>query len=310
MIFMKGWVALFLESMASERGAARNTLQAYRRDLEAYAEALVALSTDFASVDEVALRQALHTFYDEGLALRSIARRHSAIRQFHGFLFAEGLRDHDPSSGVQMPRIKRALPKVLSQGDVEKLIGAVQALGDGDQPKKSLKIARLFAMLELLYATGLRVSELVMLRLSSFEDGMTFLRVRGKGGRERIVPLHEQAQMAVKHYMQLRQLPSEAASKDGFLFPAGNGRKPLARQVFAREMKALAAQAGLDPETVSPHVLRHAFASHLLSHGANLLVIQQLLGHADIATTQIYTHVSNPRLHAMVRDLHPLSEKN
>ena len=255
-----------------------------------------------------------------------MARRLSAIRQLYRFLYAEGQRGDDPAAIIEGPKRGRTLPKVLSIKEVDRLLAnARNAVGRGRSNGERLRAARLNALLELVYATGLRVSELVSLPASAAERNARMLVVRGKGGKERLVPLNDAAKTAMTEY---RALLAQRASKDHeepvksksktkiapkpvtskWLFPSFGDSGHLTRQHFARELKALAASAKLRTEQVSPHVLRHAFASHLLHNGADLRIVQTLLGHADISTTQIYTHVLEERLKSLVRDLHPLGE--
>jgi len=288
-------VESFLEMLAAERGAAANTLQAYERDLNDFGKFLGARgkAVDRARVED--LRAYLGHIEEAGMAPGTAARRLSALRQFHRFLFAEGLRADDPTAAIDSPRRGRSLPKVLNEAEVERLLSAARA-------RPGPEGARLTALLELLYATGMRVSELVGLPLSAVARDPRVLIVRGKGGKERMVPLSEPAREAMKRYRGLR-----APRARKWLFPSWGASGHLSRQRVAQMLKELAAEAGIDPAKVSPHVLRHAFASHLLDHGADLRSVQKMLGHADISTTQIYTHVLDARLKALVRDHHPLS---
>jgi integrase/recombinase XerD len=290
--------------LAAERGAAANTLAAYRRDLEDFRQ--VAGGVAGASADD--LRSYLHALSGRGLAASSQARRLSALRQFFRFLVAEGHRADDPTATAERPKPRRHLPKVLSVGDVDRLLESarLQAVAEDLTPTKRLAALRVFALLELLYATGLRVSELVGLPESAGRGGRPFIAVRGKGGRERLVPLNLAAQAALDVYRDARTSLGRAPGK--WLFPADSASGHLTRQAFARDLKAVAARAGLDARKLSPHVLRHAFATHLLSGGADLRVVQTLLGHADISTTQIYTHVLDERLKELVNKHHPLAE--
>ncbi len=308
-------VALFLDMLVAERGAARNTLDAYRRDLEDYSGFLRGEASDPLRVDTAAVRRYLADIDRRGLKASSSARRLSAIRQFHKFLFAEAHRSDDPALVLEGPRRGRPLPKTLSQEDVTRLLDVAQeSVADASQPPaERLRAARLHCLMELLYATGLRVSELVALPRSAARAAtgrIDTLTVRGKGGRERLVPLSEPAKQAIGVYRDAaRSAPSaKLFEASPWLFPADSASGHLTRQLFARDLKAIAAAAGLGSADISPHVLRHAFASHLLQNGADLRVVQELLGHADISTTQIYTHVLDERMKAMVRDLHPLNE--
>jgi integrase/recombinase XerD len=290
-------VESFLEMLAAERGSARNTLEAYRRDLDLLAASLHGCPIERASSRDI--RAFLVGLSAAGMAPRTAARRLSALRQFYRYLFVEGLRDDDPTAGIDSPRQGRALPKVLSEAEVERLLRAARAREGEDG-------LRLLALLELLYATGLRVSELVGLPCSAVARDPRVLIVRGKGGRERMVPLGEPAREALARYRAARGA-RKGAAESRWLFPSRGRSGHLTRHRVAQLLKELAAEAGLDPAKVSPHVLRHAFASHLLDHGADLRTVQKMLGHADISTTQIYTHVLNERLKSLVYERHPLA---
>jgi integrase/recombinase XerD len=303
-------VGLFLDMLAAERGAARNTLDAYRRDLEDYAVWLAAKGIAPAEAEPAAVRAYVAGLEAQGLKASSAARRLSAVRQFHKFLYVEGYAGADPTAAAIAPKRGRALPKVLSVEEVDRLLAtardeAGRASSDPDaSPTARLRSLRMHCLLELLYASGLRVSELVGLPRAAARTRERFLVVKGKGGRERLVPLTDAARDAMRAYAAALEKSSKAASS--WLFPADSEAGHLTRQAFARDLKAVAAAASLRTDKISPHVLRHAFASHLLQNGADLRVVQELLGHADIATTQIYTHVLDERLKGMVRDLHPL----
>lgn len=301
-------VDLFLDMLASERGAARNTLLAYSADLDAYAGFLSGRGRAPAEAGAEDCRAYLATLADAGLKPSSAARKLSAIRQFHRFLASEGLCASDPTASLSAPKRGRPLPKVMGIAEVDRLLAvAAEGVDDETWPRaQRLTAARLSALLELLYATGLRVSELVQLPFTAARPKLEMLAIRGKGNRERLVPLTAVARAAVARYVALQ---FEARPPGRWLFPADSALGHLPRQVFARDLKRAAAAAGLDPAKVSPHVLRHAFATHLLHNGADLRVVQQLLGHADVATTQIYTHVLDERATAMVRDLHPLADE-
>jgi integrase/recombinase XerD len=299
---------LFLDMLAAERGASANTLDAYRRDLADFSGELARAGYDVASADSDALRRYLARLDQRGLAAASVARRLSAIRQLYRFLYSEGHRGDDPAAAIEGPKRGRSLPKVLSVKQVDELLATAHAGAQKERAPERLRAARLACLLEVLYATGLRVSELVALPASAARRDQRMLVVRGKGGRERLVPLNDAARRAMTDYLAMREAAKIASSK--WLFPSFGESGHLTRQHFARELKSLAAVAGLKPTQVSPHVLRHAFASHLLQNGADLRVVQTLLGHADISTTQIYTHVLEERLKTLVRDLHPLSDKS
>jgi integrase/recombinase XerD len=298
----------FLDMMAAERGASPNTLAAYRRDLEGYSAFLASHGLAVGSATTTDVRAYLAELAADGLKPASAARKLSAIRQLHAFLYREGHRADDPTVIIEGPKRGRPLPKVMSVEAVDRLLAvAAEGIGDASRPRSErIAAARLSALLELVYATGLRVSELVGLPADAVRPGRETLIVRGKGSKERLVVLSPAAVAAVQRYRELTTGRTGAPSR--FLFPAEGEAGHLSRQVFARDLKRAAAAAGLSPDKISPHVLRHAFASHLLQNGADLRVVQQLLGHADIATTQIYTHVLDERARSMVRDLHPLAD--
>lgn len=301
-------IALFLDMLAAERGAGANTLDAYRRDLDDLSDHLAARGASLARAGTEDLRGYLAELGSRGFAATTVARRLSAIRHLYRFLYAEGRRSDDPAAVLEGPRRSRALPKVVSVGDVDRLLAQAKAGMSPEHPlPQRLRAARLACLLEVLYATGLRVSELVTLPVSAARRDARMLIVRGKGGKERLVPLHQGAKQAMTDYLALLD-ESGRGRPSKWLFPSFGESGHLTRQHFARELKDLAAAAGLPAARISPHVLRHAFASHLLHNGADLRVVQTLLGHADISTTQIYTHVIEERLKSLVRDLHPLAE--
>jgi integrase/recombinase XerD len=299
----------FLEMMAAERGAAANTLEAYRHDLADYHAALGRAGKGALNVATEDIRGYLRSLKKRGFSAATSARRLSAIRQLHRFLYAEGMRTDDPALVLEGPRRNPPLPKILSVEEVERLLTIAHAAVEETAPEKSERIhaARTACLLELLYATGLRVSELVALPKSAARRNEPLILIRGKGGRERLVPLSDPARRAIATYRAL--LEARGGGGGPWLFPADSASGHLSRQVFARDVKTVAARAGIAAARLSPHVLRHAFASHLLQNGADLRVVQELLGHADISTTQIYTQVLDERMKAMVRDLHPLNEK-
>lgn len=300
-------IRAFLAMLSSERGAARNTISSYERDLDDYLSALSARGTGPLDAGMSALRAYLQNLSEAGLKASTIQRRLSALRQFHGFLYAEGHRTDDPTVTLTGPRKASSLPKVLGIEDVDRLLAAAQSsIIQAKTPAAHRAALRLAALVEMLYATGLRVSELLALSSASLAPNRDHLVVRGKGNKERIVLITETAKTAVFRY---REALGEDARGSRYLFPAEGEAGHLARQVFARDLKRLAGQAGIAPDKLSPHVMRHAFATHLLQNGADLRIVQQLLGHADISTTQIYTHVLDERAKAMVRDLHPLNDE-
>jgi integrase/recombinase XerD len=299
----------FLEMMSAERGAADNTLASYRLDLED-AERFVraARSTKLADAVPADISAYLKSLDVSGFAASSQARRLSALRQYFRFLYAEGMRGDDPTGVIASPKKARALPKVLSEEEVGRLLDRAgeEAEDISLEPKARVAALRNRALLELLYATGLRVSELVSLPVSVAWRDEPFFMVKGKGNKERMVPVTETARDAIAAHLAARNLDPRADDCI-WLFPSENHANHIARQVFARDLKALGARCGIAAAKLSPHVLRHAFASHLLQNGADLRVVQQLLGHADISTTQIYTHVLEERLHRLVNEHHPLA---
>ena len=298
-------IEAFLEMMSAERGAADNTLSSYRRDLE---DASEAIEGGLAAAGAPDIRAYLDDIAARGFAPTSQARKLSAIRQFFKFLYAEGLRGDDPTGTLDSPRKGRPLPKTMSEIETGRMLDraaleAAESGSDGDR----LAALRLHALVEVLYATGLRVSELVGLPVTVALRDDRFFIVRGKGDKERMVPLSAKARAAMRAWLAARaERPAFAESP--FLFPASSDSGHLSRQVFARDLKGLAARSGIAAAKISPHVLRHAFASHLLQNGADLRAVQQLLGHADISTTQIYTHVLEERLVRLVNDHHPLAD--
>lgn len=295
----------FLEMLSVERNAAANTLAAYRRDLADFADFLSGRGLKLDEATPEALKSYLARLARDGIAPASSARKLSALRQFHRFLLAENWRGDDPTLLLESPKRRQTLPKVLSREEMDHLIATAHAgaLNQSLTPGRRLQAARLACLVEIAYASGLRVSELVALPASAARPGLKMLIVRGKGGKERLVPVSEPARQAIAAYLALRPPPPSP-----WLFPSHGKSGHLTRQHFARDLKEIGALAGIDPVRLSPHVLRHAFASHLLHGGADLRVVQQLLGHADISTTQIYTHLPDERLHGLVRDHHPLMD--
>jgi integrase/recombinase XerD len=298
-----GWTEAFLEMMAVERAAARNTLTAYAKDL-ADAEGFLAGRgrdlADAASEDVEAYFSALGA---RGLAPATAARRRASVRGFYRFALGEGWRQDDPSRRVDAPKKGRPLPKVLSRDEVDRLIAAAAA-------RDGAAGLRLACMVELLYASGLRISELLALPTAAVARDPAYLIVRGKGGKERLAPLNHAARAALQAYLPVRKLflPKGVADSPWLFVSRGEGGR-LTRRRFSQLLGEAALAAGVDPAKVSPHVLRHAFATHLLEGGADLRAVQKLLGHADIATTQIYTHVAGERLRAVVEAAHPLAKK-
>ncbi len=290
--------------LSAERGAAHNTLVAYRRDLDDFGAVVASRGRDLETATADDIRAYMAVLSDAGMAASTAARRLSAIRQLYRFLFAENIRTDDPTGAVVSPRRGRRLPKVPTEAEVDLLLATAHRGAADGRPRA----VRLVVLMEVLYATGLRVSELVGLPLAAVLGDPRFLTVRGKGGRERLVPLNQPARDALSAYLRARpQFPGADRSRWLFLSRGRSGH--LTRHRFAQILKELAVDAGLDRDAVSPHALRHAFASHLLAHGADLRAVQQMLGHADISTTQIYTHVLEERKQALVRDHHPLAQK-
>ncbi|RFC62914.1 site-specific tyrosine recombinase XerD [Fulvimarina endophytica] len=306
-------IEAFLEMMAVERGAADNTLQAYARDLEE-ARGFLRPHGGLMAAGPDAIRAYLADLSAQGLSEATRSRRLSALRQLYRFLYTEGSREDDPTGTIEGARKKRPLPKIMSEDEVDRLLalaereaGGTGEVGETERPLETrLRAARLRVLVELLYATGLRVSELVSLPRSLLASRSRTITVLGKGGKERLVPIGAEARAALDAYGAVWK---QAGMREGetFLFPAASETGHLSRQVFARELKDLAVRAGINAEKISPHVLRHAFASHLLQNGADLRAVQELLGHSDISTTQIYTHVLEERLHRLVSEHHPLS---
>jgi integrase/recombinase XerD len=306
-------IALFLDMLAAEQGAGSNTLDAYRRDLTDFAEFLTRAGQSFGGAQTQTLRDYLADLDTRGFKSSSVARRLSAMRHLFRFLLNERIRSDDPAAILSGPKRGRGLPKVLSISDVDRMLTRAKELTQTDaSPAQRLRALRLHCLLEVLYATGLRVSELVSLPQSAARRDVRMIVVRGKGNKERLVPLNEASRQAMADYlaaMEVMKPERKKAAPSKWLFPSFGESGHLTRQHFARDLKELAAASGLPPRLVSPHVLRHAFASHLLHNGADLRIVQTLLGHTDISTTQIYTHVVEERLKSLVRDLHPLAEK-
>jgi len=296
-------IEAFLDMMSAERGASRNTLEAYRRDLTAFAEG----SGDLRNATRDDIKRYLAKLSRSGAAATSQARRLSSLRQYFAFLYSEGARSDDPTLAVEAPRRARPLPKVLSGEDVEKLIAAARARAEQDAEGK-----RLLCLVEIFYAAGLRVTELATLPLAAVRRRDNFLFVKGKGGKERVAPLNNEARTAIASYLDVRAefLPrTKNTAAERYLFPSRGAEGHLTRRRCHQMLKELAVDAGVDPDKLSPHVLRHAFATHLVEGGADLRSVQTMLGHSDISTTQIYTHVASERLKSVVNAAHPLAKK-
>ena len=297
----------FLEMLGAERGASNNTLESYARDLDQLSQSAPAPLND---ITRDQLRAYLTSLQKKGLAARTQARKLSSLRQFFKFLYGEGLRADNPALGIDSPRIGQSLPKLLSEDQVSKLLELVEARAQNkpEQNKPGLKSLRLHALIELLYATGLRVTELVSLPLGAVRSGQPYIFVRGKGNKERLVPMNDRAIRALGVYIEAMTSLSPSGNSGKWLFPSRGAKGHLTRHRFAQLLKKTGAEAGILPSQLSPHVLRHAFATHLLSRGADLRAVQKMLGHSDITTTQIYTHVLEERLKSLVQQKHPLSK--
>lgn len=289
----------FLEMLLTERGAAENTLSGYRRDLNDFESFALRCGKDLSSVSAKDIQAYLKLLDDCGLKASTQARRLSAIRQLFSYLLGEDIRHDDPALNIDSPRAGRRLPKYLTEAEVDSLLAAA----DGDTPEKK----RLLSLLHLLYATGLRVSELVSLPFPALRDQDRFLIVRGKGNKERLVPVNQSSKQALDDYLDVREKFCPDGGHSKWLYPSRGGQGYLTRQRLGQLLKELAIEANIDPAKVSPHVLRHAFASHLLANGADLRSLQKMLGHSDISTTQIYTHVLQERLKEIVTTHHPLA---
>ncbi len=304
---MDRWISAFLEAQAAERDAARNTRLAYGRDLKDFADWLERRGSDFARAARAEVEDYLVFCDAQGLSKATRARRLSAIRQMYRFAHEEGFRADNPALPIKGPGRMQRLPKTLSQAEVDALLSAAAATGRDEGEK-----LRNRCLMELIYATGLRVSELVELPIAAVRGDPRMILVKGKGGKERMVPLSTPARAALSAWLTIRDRDEDLARTKGippsrFVFPAGGKDGHLTRQAFHSLVKTLALNARIDPERVTPHTLRHAFATHLLEGGADLRVIQTLLGHADLATTEIYTHVLDERLKSLVLTHHPLA---
>ena len=296
-------VEIFLEMMAAERGAAANTIAAYQADLDDFALFVQRRKRKIEAADAKNIQDYLASLKSKGRAATTHARRLSVLKQFFQFLYAERYRDDDPSSRIDAPKTGQSLPKYLSEEEVDRILAAARM-------RPGPEGARLMALVELLYATGLRVSELVGLPLAAVSRDGQIVMVKGKGGKERLVPLSDPAREAIAAYRDHRKAFIAEGKSSAFMFPSSAKDGHLTRAGFSGLLKELTIEAGIDAKRVSPHVLRHSFASHMLAHGADLRSLQQLLGHADISTTQIYTHVLEDRLKNLVTHSHPLSKKS
>jgi integrase/recombinase XerD len=294
-------IDIFLEMMAAERGASNNTIMAYLRDLREFEVFMLQINRNVEAADAKNIQDYLEYLKLKSRTPSTHARKLSVLKQFYQFLYAEGRREDDPSARISGPKTDRLLPKYLSENEVELLLNTVKQ-------QSGITSIRMLALLEIIYATGLRVSELVSLPLSAISSDHKILLIKGKGNKERMVPLTTPAIFAMEAYLKLRQNFTGQGSSSIYLFPSRSKGGHLTRAGFGLLLKDLAIKVGIAPERISPHVLRHSFASHMLAHGADLRTLQKLLGHADISTTQIYTHIMGDRLKELVFDSHPLSK--
>lgn len=292
-------VDAFLEMLTVERDAAHNTIESYRRDLDDFAGFAASQGHASAAADAETCQAYMAALHARGLSARTAARRLSTLRQFHLFLLKEGARSDDPTSQLDAPQLPRPLPKFLAEAEVDALLEAATR-----RPGRAGALAR--AALELLYATGMRVSELLSLPRTALGTKAEVMIIKGKGSKERMVPLSQAAKQAAMALLAATELAGNNGQSQ-WLFPGRDPKQPLTRQAFFLLLKQIALDAGLDPARVSPHVLRHSFASHMLARGADLRSLQMLLGHSDISTVQIYTHIQTQRLRQMIEDHHPLS---
>ena len=306
---MKQYIENFIEMMAVERASSRNTQYAYSKDLQYFCKYLEGRKINFMRVDQEIIREYLKYINKNGIKNNTSARKLSSLRQFYKFLFQENILSHNPMNGIESPKISKNLPKIISVNFIMQLIEHVKS--EIDQNPSDLinnyRLQRFLSQIEILYSTGIRVSELLSIKLSHFNRSSSFLIVNGKGNKERIVPLTENAIREINQYIALL---GNIYDLDNlvFLYPGLGGKSTMTRQYFAKQLKLHSRAAGLDPNQISPHVIRHAFASHMLSNGADLRAVQQMLGHSDISTTQIYTHILDEKLKATIKENHPLSK--
>ncbi|WP_226553470.1 site-specific tyrosine recombinase XerD [Celeribacter naphthalenivorans] len=304
-----GWISRFAEAQLAELGAAENTRLSYGRDLLGFSEWLARRGKDFAAAERAEIEAYLVACEAEGLAQSTRARRLSSIKQLYRFAFEEGWREDNPAIQIKGPGRAKRLPKTLSEEEVSRLLEAVQEVGRTEADRQ-----RNICLMELLYATGMRVSELVSLPVSATRGDPRMLLILGKGGKERMVPLSDPARAALKRWLETRDAAEDLAKREkgekpsAYLFPSRGKTGHFTRIRFYQLIKDIAVRAGVSPSKVTPHTLRHAFATHLLAHGADLRAIQTLLGHADLSTTEIYTHVLDERLRELVLTHHPLAE--
>lgn len=288
---------MFLEMLTAERGASKNTMSAYRADIASFFNFIKKEETAVSRKD---VQEYLGHLHSRKAAARTQARRLSSLREYFKFLYSEKIRPDIPTDAVESPKIEKSLPKYLSEAEIVAIIGTIKGM---ERENK----ARLIALVELDYATGMRVSELVTLPLSAFNPKQDYLVVKGKGEKERVIPINDAAKKALMEYLQVRDLHLKGGRESRWMFPSFSRSGHLTRDGFYKMMKEIAVKAGINPAKVSPHVLRHSFASHLIAHDANLLSVQQMLGHSDVKTTEIYTHIMDDRLVDLVTRAHPLS---
>jgi len=306
---MKQYIENFIEMMAVERACSRNTQYAYSKDLYYFCKYLEGRKINFMGIDQEIIREYLKYINKNDIKNNTSARKLSSLRQFYKFLFQENILSHNPMNGIESPKISKNLPKIISVNFIMELIEHVKS--EIDQNPSDLinkyRLQRFLSQIEILYSTGMRVSELLSIKLSHFNRSSSFLIVNGKGNKERIVPLTENAIREINQYIALL---GNIYNLDNlvFLYPGLGGKSTMTRQYFAKQLKLHSRAAGLDPNQISPHVIRHAFASHMLSNGADLRAVQQMLGHSDISTTQIYTHILDEKLKATIKENHPLSK--
>ncbi len=306
---MKQYIENFIEMMAVERACSRNTQYAYSKDLYYFCKYLEGRKINFMGIDQEIIREYLKYINKNDIKNNTSARKLSSLRQFYKFLFQENILSHNPMNGIESPKISKNLPKIISVNFIMELIEHVKS--EIDQNPSDLinkyRLQRFLSQIEILYSTGIRVSELLSIKLSHFNRSSSFLIVNGKGNKERIVPLTENAIREINQYIAFL---GNIYDLDNlvFLYPGLGGKSTMTRQYFAKQLKLHSRAAGLDPNQISPHVIRHAFASHMLSNGADLRAVQQMLGHSDISTTQIYTHILDEKLKATIKENHPLSK--
>jgi len=307
---MKVFIENFIEMMVVERAASLNTQVAYQKDLHDFYNFLLKKGTDFKKVDQQIIRLYINEINSKSIKSNTLARKISSIRQFYKFLFQENLIHHNPLTGIENPKLGSPLPKLISEENIYKIIAFTKGMiqKNNINIRKKYQYQRFLSQLEILYSTGMRVTELLSLRFDQIFDNDNFLTVNGKGGKERIVPLTNDAKIAIKEYIKLLAI-FYSLDKIVYFYPSRDPSKHISRQHFASELKGFAREAGLDETKISPHVLRHAFASHLLSNGADLRAVQQMLGHSDISTTQIYTHILDEKLKSIIKEKHPLVRK-